>query len=404
MEIRIRADELEVLKGFLEEAWEHLDGIEDKILELEERQDPETVNAIFRPVHTIKGTAAFLGLNNIKELCHKTETLLDRIRKQELTITPETIDLLLNATDLISQMLQATEEALEGLREEGEEIVLQVRDVDYQEILGALEAAQRGRPPKKAEDLTQASEEEAPPPKTPGSLELAPGLKDQFLEEAEEHLANIEGILLRLEKKEASLEELNELFRSLHTLKGNAGVLLSTIDDPTLAQSHPLNTFKDKAHRAEELVERCRDEERLPSEEEIEELLKTVDLLRSFLEGLEEGLRDPAPLSQAPEPEIKEAEIDSSRTEVLLNALSQAMEAAKVGLEEIKDRERRQTALAKVGRAFEMIIKIAQKIGKPEVKEEAEKSYNIIDFMANNEEPEEHEEILIEGIKEGFRL
>ncbi len=129
MKITMRTDELDVLRGFLEESWEHLEGIEDRVLELEENQDLDTVNSIFRPVHTIKGTAAFLGLNDIKELCHETETVLDQVRKGNLGVTPELIDILLNSIDTISQMLRATEEALEVADDSRDEVELDIADV-----------------------------------------------------------------------------------------------------------------------------------------------------------------------------------------------------------------------------------------------------------------------------------
>ncbi|MBA2848074.1 chemotaxis protein CheA [Thermosulfuriphilus ammonigenes] len=403
MQVTIRADELDVLRGFLEEAWEHLDGIEDKILELEEHPDPETVNAIFRPIHTIKGTAAFLGLNDIKQLCHQTETLLDLIRKNELGVNSEVVDVLLNAVDLISQMLRATEEALEAANQDGEEVVLDIAEIDYQEALEAIEKAKEGGPTGEGEPPQE--EAKLSPAEAAARVQFPPEMEEQFREEAEEHLANVEKILLRLESGHPEDDDLNELFRSLHTLKGNAGVLLSTIEDEALARAHPLFVFKEEAHRAEELVQRCRDEGRLPERQELDILLKAVDRLRALMEGqVESSALEGAPKGAEETPPMPPVEVDTDRIEVLLNALSQAMEAARVGLEEIKKRDKRKTALAKVGRAFELIIKIAEKTGNEKVREEAEKSYNIIDFMANNEEPEDHEEILIEGIKEGFHL
>ncbi len=443
MRVVMRKEELEVLRGFIEEAWEHLDGIEDKILELEHNQDVDTVNAIFRPVHTIKGTAAFLGLNNIKELCHETETVLDMIRKGRLGVTSELIDLLLNAVDVISQMLRATEEALESPSEEGDEVVLEIADVDYSEVIRQLQEVKEGAPaeeqapkevaePPKAEEPEKKKEEPKEvvlsyswrPKKTfePSQVKFPPGMKEQFLDEAEDHIQNIEDILLKFERGEGSLEDLNELFRSLHTLKGNAGVLLSTLEDPELADSHPLTPFKEVSHLAETLIQKRRDAGELPTEEEVDFLLKVVDVLKRLSEAV---ARDEVPEEvvlgeKAPERkeetreegrekaeeavDILPSDLSEARIEVLINTLSQALEAAKVGIEEILVKEKRQTALSKVGRAFQMIMKVAENLGEKQMREEAEKYYNIVDFLSKNEEPEEHERLFVEGIKEGFVL
>ncbi len=434
MEVRIRKEELDVLKGFLEEAWEHLEGIEDKILELEENSDLETVNAIFRPVHTIKGTSAFLGLNNIKELCHETETVLDFIRKGKLKPESELIDLLLQAVDLISQMLQATEEALETAEEQGDEILLQIEDVPFEDLVKELQKVREKAPERvESEQELSAAEEVSPPEKKDSgslgayhwapaegidfsNLTFPPGLKEQFIDEAEEHLQKIEDVLLKFEQGEAQTDDLNELFRALHTLKGNAGVLLSTIESEELRQAHPLTPFKDVAHLAENLIQKRRDQGELLAPEEIDFLLQVVDKLKSLLEAIAQG--EPGePIALTPPQKKEKEEVPTeekssafiapafeTKLEVLVNTLAQALEAAEAGLKEIPVKEKRQTALAKVFRALEMMMKVAEELGHQQAREEAEKALNIVDFLSNNEEPEDHEALLLEGVRDELKI
>ncbi|MDZ7598349.1 MAG: Hpt domain-containing protein [Desulfobacterales bacterium] len=71
-----------MLSDFTVESMENLDTIELSLMALE--QDPEdisTINAIFRPFHTIKGVSGFLNLQTINRLAHSTENLLDRPAK-----------------------------------------------------------------------------------------------------------------------------------------------------------------------------------------------------------------------------------------------------------------------------------------------------------------------------------
>ncbi len=99
---------------FFEEAQENLATMEGLLLELDvEAPDLETLNAIFRAAHSIKGGAGTFGFNDMAEVTHVLETLLDRLRKQELTPTAEMIDAFLQAGDVLKLQLQAHQEGRE---------------------------------------------------------------------------------------------------------------------------------------------------------------------------------------------------------------------------------------------------------------------------------------------------
>jgi two-component system chemotaxis sensor kinase CheA len=83
----------ELIGEFINEASEHLGVIEAQVLLLE--RDPasaDPLHAAFRSFHTIKGLAGFLELHDIHEVSHEVETLLDRARNGDLTVTPSLID------------------------------------------------------------------------------------------------------------------------------------------------------------------------------------------------------------------------------------------------------------------------------------------------------------------------
>jgi two-component system chemotaxis sensor kinase CheA len=74
------------MEAFVEEGQEHLATIEGDVLALEKGdRDEELVNRVFRAMHTIKGGAGFLGLQNIKALSHSLESVLSALREGQLS-------------------------------------------------------------------------------------------------------------------------------------------------------------------------------------------------------------------------------------------------------------------------------------------------------------------------------
>jgi len=98
----------DLIKEFLAEAREHLANMENDLLAIEEAGaaiDEELVNKVFRAAHSIKGGSSFFGLNKIKELAHKAETVLDMIRSRKMEPNPEITNILLVAFDKLRDMI-----------------------------------------------------------------------------------------------------------------------------------------------------------------------------------------------------------------------------------------------------------------------------------------------------------
>ncbi len=105
--------DLELLSGFIEEAIEHLETIEVNVLELENNPgDPEIINNIFRPFHTIKGVSGFLNLKAINKLAHTTENLLDDVRNGVRPMDSEVIDVVLSVGDYLRAMIDNLRDVL----------------------------------------------------------------------------------------------------------------------------------------------------------------------------------------------------------------------------------------------------------------------------------------------------
>ena len=91
---------------FLDESHEHLQSLNDGLLSLEDNaEDISVVNEIFRNAHTLKGMSATMGYNKIAELTHEMEDVLDLIRKEQLKLDENIIDILFKCVDSLEQMI-----------------------------------------------------------------------------------------------------------------------------------------------------------------------------------------------------------------------------------------------------------------------------------------------------------
>ena len=111
----VEAQDESLLRDFIVEGLEYINEIEVNILNLE--QDPENkdyVNTIFRPFHSIKGVASFLNLEQIRDLAHNLESLLDKVRNNELSVTPPVIDVILDGADALKAMIGQVKDHMEG--------------------------------------------------------------------------------------------------------------------------------------------------------------------------------------------------------------------------------------------------------------------------------------------------
>ena len=93
--------------AFREEARELLVELESNLLEMNERpEDVGLVGHVFRALHTIKGSGAMFGFDDLASFTHNLETAFDEVRKGQLPVTPELVDLTLSALDQIRAMVE----------------------------------------------------------------------------------------------------------------------------------------------------------------------------------------------------------------------------------------------------------------------------------------------------------
>ena len=96
----------DALQTFIAECRDLLQNMEEALLRIEQTPDDvDTINAIFRAAHTIKGSAGLFGLDGIVAFTHVAESVLDMVRSNELDVTPELVALLLQSGDHMSELV-----------------------------------------------------------------------------------------------------------------------------------------------------------------------------------------------------------------------------------------------------------------------------------------------------------
>ena len=216
-------EDAELIKEFVVESQEHLADVEQQLLSLEaqgEQMDTGLVNTVFLAVHSIKGTAGFMGLETIGNLAHREEEVLNLLRSGDLRPTSEVINTLLKASDQLKVLLDSIETS---------------NDLDVSGHLVALERI------LKAENSASPAGEQAPAasaPETPaaravdlepqaakGSESVSSEALREFLVESYDNLEQLERDLITLERDPTSEPTLRSVFRTIHTVKGTAGFL-----------------------------------------------------------------------------------------------------------------------------------------------------------------------------------
>jgi len=115
---------------FFEEAGEHLANLESLLLGLDrDHPDSEQLNAIFRAAHSIKGSASTFGFPDMAAVTHDLETLLDRVRKQELMLSERIIDITLVARDVLLDQLAAHQGGEAVQPERVEQVIARIRAI-----------------------------------------------------------------------------------------------------------------------------------------------------------------------------------------------------------------------------------------------------------------------------------
>ncbi|MFD2682810.1 chemotaxis protein CheW [Bacillus seohaeanensis] len=129
------------LEVFIDESKEHLQSCNQQLLELEKNpEDLSIINEIFRSAHTLKGMSATMGYEDLANLTHKMENVLDGIRNQKIVVTPEIVDVLFSSVDDLEAMVESIASGGDGKRDVSE-IVKLLQSIENGESLDTIKAS-----------------------------------------------------------------------------------------------------------------------------------------------------------------------------------------------------------------------------------------------------------------------
>ncbi len=273
MPMNIDDDQIEIIQEFVTESRDMIEQLEPQIIELGQDSDPETMNAIFRLFHSMKGSAGFLEFDHMTRVAHAAENLLDLIRNNEIELVPDHVNLLCSACDFAKEALDMVENNYT------DEEMFSAADIMAEQLHQAIKLATGGgEEPNAAPDIDQTTEivaaTELP------QLEINDEMRQTFVAEGLELLQNAEQGLLAWGEKSDNPEALADLFRHMHSFKGNCGFF-------------GFASMEKLAHQMETVLDRAKSGSPLAVDNPADSLLAALDLLQNAVTELSEG-RDSA--------------------------------------------------------------------------------------------------------------
>ncbi len=140
----------EYLSVFVDESRETLQNLNDNLLKLENNpEDMETVNEVFRLLHTLKGMAGTMGFENMMKLCHKMENVLDKVRSGNIKLTGDLMDKLFTGVDIVERMVN-------NIVESGNDVL---EDIDVDSIVRSFDEIQGTETGTESEKTEEKKEE-----------------------------------------------------------------------------------------------------------------------------------------------------------------------------------------------------------------------------------------------------
>lgn len=145
------------IPSFLEESFEGLELMESSLLTLTQESDSETINAIFRAAHSIKGGAGTFGFNHVTEFTHLVETLLDEMRDGRRVIVQSDVEILLDSVDCMRLLIEAIRDETSYSDEkikETSKVLAQTLNEEATDSNSDIQAASKDKPSTESETLS----------------------------------------------------------------------------------------------------------------------------------------------------------------------------------------------------------------------------------------------------------
>lgn len=293
----------EILSYFIPEAEEHLRTIDQLLHVLRDKQDDaDSIDKLFRTVHTLKGSAYTVGFQVIGDVARPMEDCMVAVHEKHFPVSEDFLDMLAKATELIRLILRHEPLNVPQLQH------------DIPPLLHRLAQVAKGTtalPP--SADHTDLPCSDFPQHEPVVGTEvratdisdryLIPNLDSEvlsyFIPEAEEYLERLEASLLRLDKEPQNKELINQLFRNAHTLKGSAYTV-------------GFRSIGDLVHYVEDFMGAVRDENFRVLPEHTDLMLQAIDVVRALTRRDLNNVEDLRRRFDAARTELRRLEPDSA--------------------------------------------------------------------------------------------
>jgi len=202
--VRINEAMTEALEVFLKES--------EEVLELEKKQyNDETINPLFRAVHTMKGNARYLGFSNTEQLAHHMEIVMDNFRTGKLEITPDRIDLFFKCLDTMQNLIKQ-------ITKKGSDANIPIDDLVSSLKELALEEGKKKADKKTTQKITPQKSSISEKGVDKESIEI-------FLLSVEQHIKNIENVYTKFENNAQQDQDYDCLIRACSVIKNSANYM-----------------------------------------------------------------------------------------------------------------------------------------------------------------------------------
>ncbi len=226
----------EVLSYFAPEADEYLETMESLLQRLRQNPDDgETIHALYRTAHTLKGSACTIGFTVIGDVAHPVEDCMIAVREGQISPSSDVLGAIGRAIEVIRLLMCRDDGKVAQLQHEVPNVTQALAQIcnGGQLAVSTHVAAPIAPVIQVATAVVDRPEESAG--SDVGSDPASSALTDEYLlppldaevlsyfaPEAQEYLESLEAQLLRLDKEQHNSELINQLFRTAHTLKGSA--------------------------------------------------------------------------------------------------------------------------------------------------------------------------------------
>jgi two-component system chemotaxis sensor kinase CheA len=228
----------EIIASFISEGYERLDDAEavleklDSSIAAEAPDDPENIqklNSVFRLFHSVKGSAGYLNFENIKILTHEAEALLEVFIKGGARPTPESFDVIYRTVDVLRDLIGLVERAMSDRdgaaqsREQASAIAKHVAELRAKAEAGARSKTPEPQPAAAPSAAPSQAPRGLPPNQVLLSELVTADMVERFLAECADLVDGAEKQALEFDRGADDVEAVNNIFRAVHTIKGNAG-------------------------------------------------------------------------------------------------------------------------------------------------------------------------------------